>query len=178
MLIARSPDSPIVRLNLLGQNVLVCNTLQTVLDLLDKRSAIYSDRCRPFPEINEHFLTDVLQAVSHDEPRAVRIHFTLLSNTLANFNHVRCGWYWATTGIPYGKEWRTHRRLFHAQFHSQTVKQWRPIETKATHKFLRRLLDTPGDFMHHIRQSVHATFSTLILIDEPSHPSALLVTRR
>ena len=131
-----------------------------------------------FPKSIKPFLTDVLQAMSHDEPGAVRIHFTLLSDTLADFNHVRCGWYWATTGIPYGKEWRTHRRLFHAQFHSQTVKQWRPIETKATHKFLRRLLDTPGDFMHHIRQSVHAAFSTLISIDEPSHSSALLVTRR
>ena len=34
----------IIYLNLLGQSVIVLNTAQATSDLLDKRSAIYSDR--------------------------------------------------------------------------------------------------------------------------------------
>lgn len=36
--------SSIVRYNILGNNIVVLNSLQAVTDLLEKRSAIYSDR--------------------------------------------------------------------------------------------------------------------------------------
>ena len=36
--------SKIVRYNVLGSNIVILNSLQVVMDLLDKRSAIYSDR--------------------------------------------------------------------------------------------------------------------------------------
>lgn len=36
--------SDIVRYNVLGNNIIVLNSLQAVTDLLEKRSAIYSDR--------------------------------------------------------------------------------------------------------------------------------------
>lgn len=37
--------SPVIRLNILGQNYIVVNTYQAMVDLLEKKSAIYSDRC-------------------------------------------------------------------------------------------------------------------------------------
>lgn len=37
-------DSDIVRVSALGMNIVVANTLEVATELLDKRSAIYSDR--------------------------------------------------------------------------------------------------------------------------------------
>lgn len=39
-----NPESDIIYLNLLGQHVIVLNSLQSAVDLLDKRGAIYNDR--------------------------------------------------------------------------------------------------------------------------------------
>lgn len=36
--------SSVVRYNVLGNNIVVLNSLQAVIDLFEKRSAIYSDR--------------------------------------------------------------------------------------------------------------------------------------
>lgn len=41
--------------------------------------------------------------------------------------------------------------MVHSQFHSQVVSRLRPMEEKATHRLLLRLLDTPADFMAHVR---------------------------
>jgi hypothetical protein len=45
-------DSPIVHAEVFGQHFIILNTLEACLDLLEKRSAIYSDRPR-LPMINE-----------------------------------------------------------------------------------------------------------------------------
>ena len=37
-------DSDIIRLNALGMNIVVANSVEVASELLDKRSAIYSDR--------------------------------------------------------------------------------------------------------------------------------------
>lgn len=44
MLIETVPDSDIIRISALGTNIVVVNSLEAVNELLDKRSAIYSDR--------------------------------------------------------------------------------------------------------------------------------------
>jgi cytochrome P450 len=54
--------------------------------------------------------------------------------------------------LPYGPWWRRHRRAFHGHFHPGVVDKYQPIQTKETRAFLRRLLVTPENFMHHIRQ--------------------------
>ena len=56
--------------------------------------------------------------------------------------------------MPYGLWWRKHRRLFHEYFHRNAVAKHKPIQRQEVQAFLRRLLDTPDDFFHHIRQSV------------------------
>lgn len=37
--------SDIVRVNVFGTNIVVLNSLEACVELLDQRSAIYSDRC-------------------------------------------------------------------------------------------------------------------------------------
>lgn len=40
-----SVGSDLIRLNVLGSNIVVANTLKAATDLMEKRSSIYSDRC-------------------------------------------------------------------------------------------------------------------------------------
>ena len=54
--------------------------------------------------------------------------------------------------MPYGLWWRKHRKLFHEYFHLNTVTKYQPIQRQEVQAFLRRLLVTPDDFFHHIRQ--------------------------
>ncbi|KIP03142.1 hypothetical protein PHLGIDRAFT_26261 [Phlebiopsis gigantea 11061_1 CR5-6] len=102
----RQYKSDIVRLNILGNNMIVTNTLKATLDLLDKRSAIHSDSV---------------------------------------------GFGWSTASAPYGQYWRESRKLFQKTFGPHAVGRYRPVETTATHKLLRNLLETPKDFRKHIR---------------------------
>lgn len=47
-LISTSADSDVLYLNLLGTDHVILNSNKAISDLLDKRSAIYSDRVRGF----------------------------------------------------------------------------------------------------------------------------------
>ena len=64
----------------------------------------------------------------------------------------RMGWGYDIPTMPYGTEWRRHRRAFHEHFHANAVHKYLPIQVKETQALLRRLLTTPQNFMHHIRQ--------------------------
>jgi len=54
--------------------------------------------------------------------------------------------------LPYGMWWRKHRKSFHEYFHMNAVSKYLPIQRREVHAFLRRLLDTPDNFLHHIQQ--------------------------
>lgn len=54
--------------------------------------------------------------------------------------------------LPYGQWWRRHRRAFNEHFHQSVVWKYQPIQLREVRALLHRLLTTPDDFMHHIRQ--------------------------
>ena len=64
----------------------------------------------------------------------------------------RMGLGFATGIMPYGMRWRKHRRIFHENFRINAVYKYQPIQRREIHAFLRRLLDTPDNFLHRIRQ--------------------------
>ena len=64
----------------------------------------------------------------------------------------RMNWRLALGLMPYGQMWRRHRRLFHEYFHRNAVTKYQPIQRQEVQTFLCRLLVTPDDFLHHIRQ--------------------------
>ena len=64
----------------------------------------------------------------------------------------RMGWTFSVVRMPYGTMWRRHRRAFHEHFHVNAVQKYIPIQTKEILVFLHRLLVTPENFIHHIRQ--------------------------
>ncbi|KAF8811001.1 hypothetical protein BYT27DRAFT_6470061 [Phlegmacium glaucopus] len=63
------------------------------------------------------------------------------------------------SGVPtrpfcgYGVWWRKYRKSFPGHFHASAVSKYLPGQRREVHALLRRLFDTPDDFLYHIRQS-------------------------
>lgn len=77
------------------------------------------------------------------------------------------GWSWLFALMEYGESWKQHRKLFQRVFHPNTVALFQPQVLKHTRGLLRRLLESPGEFMKHINQYVLASAairSTLTLV--------------
>ncbi|KAF8880642.1 cytochrome P450 [Infundibulicybe gibba] len=64
--------------------------------------------------------------------------------------------------LPYGPAWRARRRLFHENFHVGAVGKYKPIQARESRKFLRRLLETPDDFMHHVRHGFSGAIMDIV----------------
>jgi cytochrome P450 len=62
------------------------------------------------------------------------------------------GWGFNLGLMPYGPRWRRHRRVFHDHFNPGVISKYHPTLHRETRALLRRLLETPEDFMRHIRQ--------------------------
>lgn len=56
------------------------------------------------------------------------------------------------SSIPYGEDWRRHRRLFHKYFNQISAKGYYDIQSKEAHALLRSLIDKPDDFALHVRK--------------------------
>ncbi|KAF8884187.1 cytochrome P450 [Infundibulicybe gibba] len=75
--------------------------------------------------------------------------------------------------MPYGSAWRARRRLFHAHFHMGVVGQYKPVQARGSRKFLQRLLDTPDNFMHHVRHCFSAAIMDIaygIKVEDTNDP--------
>ncbi|KAH8987086.1 cytochrome P450 [Lactarius hatsudake] len=64
---------------------------------------------------------------------------------------------WVLSLFPYGTKWRTWHKAFYAHFQPSVVHRYHPIETKANQQLLCNLLDSPQDFLKHLRQMVGQT---------------------
>jgi cytochrome P450 len=124
-----------IYLNVLGQHFVILSSLEVISDLFEKRSTIYSDRKQTT------MLTELY--VSHSFRR---------KEYVKNANRCRMNWRISLALMPYGRWWRRHRRLFHEHFHPNAVKKYYPIQRQEVQAFLRRLLVSPDDFFHHVRQ--------------------------
>ncbi|TBU24926.1 cytochrome P450, partial [Dichomitus squalens] len=62
---------------------------------------------------------------------------------------VGCNWHFLF--MDYGDDWRERRRVFHQFFHSNASVGYRPRELKVARELLSRLLESPDDFMTHLR---------------------------
>lgn len=56
------------------------------------------------------------------------------------------------SSIPYGDDWRRHRRLIHKYFNQTSSKSYYDIQMKEAHSLLRSLLDNPADYALHVRK--------------------------
>ncbi|KAF8490208.1 cytochrome P450 [Gautieria morchelliformis] len=72
------------------------------------------------------------------------------------------GFSWALSFIPYGAAWRRNRALMHKKFHPAAAAKYRPIQAKHTRRLLRRLCESPDNFVDHIRHSAGAIIMELV----------------
>ena len=118
----------------LGHQFLILNSFERTTDLLEKRSSNYSDRPR-LPMLLEVYVSDSLHLRTREKNACFRMK-----------------WDSNISLMPYGVWWRRHRRSFHQYFNISAVSKYLPIQRREVRAFLRRLLDTPDDFLHHIEQ--------------------------
>ena len=69
---------------------------------------------------------------------------------------------WSFALLPYGSQWRRQRKMFHQFFNSSTVEAYQPSQLSEARKFLVKLLDSPEQFMGHIRRFAHSNLPILI----------------
>ena len=125
-----------IYLNVLGQHFIILCSLKVITDLFEKRSSNYSDR--------KHMTMLIeLYVSSHS------FHFKEL---IENAVRYRMGFSISMVVMPYGLSWRTHRKSFHEYFHRNAVTKYQSIQRQEAQAFLRRLLVTPDNFFHDIRQ--------------------------
>ena len=121
----------IIYFNVLGQRIVVLSDLKRTSDIFEKRSSNYSDRIQ----------TPMLELYVSDPFYPIKIHVCF-----------RMGWNTIFGFLPYGVQWRKQRKSFHEYFQPSVVNKYQPIQRREAQAFLRRLLVTPDNFFHHIRQ--------------------------
>ncbi|KAI0772736.1 CyP450 monooxygenase [Trametes elegans] len=114
-------------LTVFGKGMLVVGSHAAALDLMEKRSANYSDRTR-------------------STMATMQVHPLSLFRPTAH-----AGWDWALPVMPYGPWWRKSRKTFHEFYNAGAVARYRPIQEEAVRRFLLRLARDPHQFPEHIR---------------------------
>ncbi|KAH9889803.1 cytochrome P450 [Cubamyces lactineus] len=64
--------------------------------------------------------------------------------------------------MPYGQQWRDHRRAFWQIFHPAATRGYREIQSEKLRTFLAALLNSPQNFQQHIRYNFSATVMKLL----------------
>ncbi|KAJ7618765.1 cytochrome P450 [Roridomyces roridus] len=111
---SREYNSDIIHLNLAGTSIIVLSSLEATDNLMEKRSAIYSDR-PPMPML------------------------------------YMMGFEYLLIFMKYGEMWKTQRRLLNHHLSVSATQNVHPLERKAAHALIRRLLHNPEAFLDHLR---------------------------
>ena len=120
-------------MKVVGRSILVINDAQVAIDLLEKRSAIYSSRVS----------SPIIPMCVPSVPFACNCTGTTPT-------YLRIAQEWNFAFMPYGEVWRTHRRMFSRHFNSTTVAKYQPVQKEAVTYFLRALLDSPDRHREHL----------------------------
>ena len=148
-------ETEVVYLSMFGTNIVVLNSSEAIADLLDKRSAIYSDKVAACVG----FLRSTSNAPSQ-QPRSPMLELMGLSK-------------WAIVAFEYGERWRIHRRLFNQFFNLATVDRYDQDQKKMASRLLKNLNDNPADFRHHIQLATGSLALSItygIKVDSPTNP--------
>lgn len=54
--------------------------------------------------------------------------------------------------MPYGSDWREHRKMFHQYFEPNAIGQYEEVTQQEVGACLSRFLETPEDVVGHLRQ--------------------------
>lgn len=57
---------------------------------------------------------------------------------------------WNFSMMQHGPDWKEHRRAFHQSFNNTAVAEFHPIIYEERDILLKKLKESPEDFMHHV----------------------------
>ncbi|KDR82572.1 hypothetical protein GALMADRAFT_237960 [Galerina marginata CBS 339.88] len=72
------------------------------------------------------------------------------------------GWDFNVTFMPYGEQWRFHRRLLQQCFRSKASVVYQPIQTAKVHDLLYDLLTAPAGFRAHCKKATTAIIMAIL----------------
>ena len=122
----------VIFLRLPIQPTIILCSVQSALDLLDKRSNIYSDRP---PSVMDELL---------------RVINSLLESAI---NHtISTTWDFGFAFMPYSLRWRRHRRYLHQYVHQGVVHNFRDLQRHSVLSFMKRMIDGPGEAGYEVRK--------------------------
>ena len=129
-------SGPIMHLSVLGSSFIVLSSREVVVDLLEKRSTMYSDR-PVIPMAGELWVvTCYLGFPSHTE-----------------FNY-RAGMDRFVALLPYGHRLREGRKLILGTVNTRRASELHAVQEAKTADFISRLAREPSEFRAHIRWCV------------------------
>lgn len=126
----------------MGQTIVIVNDLRIAIELLDKKSAIFSDR----PAFT---FGGSMYALSCRVP----------SLLLTFFFRSRCGWENALPMLRYGERFRMLRKTLHQTIGSNSaMRRYYDQEETSVRRFLYKTMRNPGDLSENVRKCVLSIF--------------------
>ena len=128
------------------QDLIVLDSIDAVVDLLEKRSELYSDR--------PTFVMHKLWASS------------IIASTPPGLQENSLGLDRVFPLMRYTPAWRSQRRVFHQYFQSREIAKYQPIQRLQCRIFIKQVLDdnSSGDIQGHLRLYVSKRFVKTLLI--------------
>lgn len=133
-----------MHLRVLTQDLIVLNSYEAIRDLLEHRSHNYSDR--PHIPANDMWVVNV----------------NFIGGCVLMSVPPRVDFNWGTGFLPYGDEWRVHRKLFHQAFRPETITSYQAMQLMKVRDLLKNMCDSPADFERHFRSFVFDIIGSLI----------------
>ncbi|KAF8748959.1 cytochrome P450 [Rhizoctonia solani] len=121
----------IIYMDMMGKPAIVLNTAQAASDLLEKRSAIYSDR------------RSALMAKSASLCVQGHLALSITTNDRLILLPVRLDWSGFIPSLSYSDQWRRQRRRMNNWLNMRAVRQFDGIQQEAVQRLLGRLLEIP-----------------------------------
>ncbi|KAI0774839.1 cytochrome P450 [Trametes elegans] len=154
----------IIRLNALVTSIIVIDTLEPALELLNRRSSKYSDRPRMIM-LNE-------LSAPFSPPRRYPLTDARVQRHSAGFG-LNYG------SMQYDEAWRECRKMTYREFHPTPFEKYRSVLEKNAHGLLRRPATRRGIVLGHLLQVVGANIMEIVYdIDvRPEHDPFIALAR-
>jgi cytochrome P450 len=120
----------------LGQHLVIINSLEIAHELLDRRGGIYSNRPR---------------MVTFSE---MYVAFSVYTSVRSSLWNTRMGWESIIVQMNPGVRWRKHRRTIQEKFSPGHVRNYAEKQKSVVYSFLAGLGKTPEKLRNHIKRQV------------------------
>lgn len=120
------------------QPMIILSSPETVTDLFEKRSALYSGRMHQVMMVDLYVLLAWIISVWG-------AHAAVILG--------RMGMGWQITQLQYGEAWRIRRKMFHQHFGPEAMKVYQTSQVSEAHKLLKNLIrhSAPLDLLADLR---------------------------